>query len=112
MTLAPAAAPAPVAQADVPSPSGPPGGASPRRRGLAVRILVGAVRAYQLARGGRPSPCRYWPTCSVYAAEAVKTHGALRGTALGTRRLARCHPFGGHGVDPVPPAVRRAESAG
>ena len=77
-----------------------------------ARALLTAIGGYQRLTRGRPSPCRYWPTCSVYAAEAVKTHGALRGTALATRRLARCHPFGGHGVDPVPPAVRRAESAG
>ncbi len=74
---------------------------------LPARALLAAIRGYQRLTGGRPSPCRYWPTCSVYAAEAVETHGALRGTALAARRLARCHPFGGHGVDPVPPAVGR-----
>jgi len=102
MTLAPAAAPAPVAQADLPSPSGPPGGASPRRPGLAVRILVGAVRAYQLARVGRPSPCRYFPTCSAYAIEALERYGAARGSWLAIRRLARCHPWAPYGPDPVP----------
>ena len=79
---------------------------------VSARALLAAIGGYQRLTRGRPSPCRYWPTCSVYAAEAVKTHGALRGMALATCRLARCHPFGGHGVDPVPPAVRRAESAG
>jgi putative membrane protein insertion efficiency factor len=50
----------------------------------------------------RPSPCRYWPTCSNYALEALETHGLWRGSWLVTRRLARCHPWGGHGVDAVP----------
>jgi len=66
------------------------------------RALVGAVRAYQAVRVGRPSPCRYWPSCSTYAIEAIETHGAARGGWLAARRLARCHPLGGSGVDPVP----------
>jgi len=49
-----------------------------------------------------PSGCRYHPTCSEYASEAIECHGALRGTWLATRRLLRCHPFGGSGFDPVP----------
>jgi putative membrane protein insertion efficiency factor len=47
--------------------------------------------------------CRFHPTCSAYALEALETHGALRGGWLALRRILRCHPFGGHGVDPVPP---------
>ncbi len=47
--------------------------------------------------------CRYQPTCSAYALEALKTHGAFRGSALAAKRIARCHPWGGHGYDPVPP---------
>ena len=46
--------------------------------------------------------CRFTPSCSEYAAEAVCRHGALRGTLLACRRLLRCHPFGGRGLDPVP----------
>ena len=46
--------------------------------------------------------CRYQPTCSSYAVEALKTHGAFRGTALAAKRIARCHPWGGSGYDPVP----------
>jgi putative membrane protein insertion efficiency factor len=46
--------------------------------------------------------CRFYPSCSEYMAEAIRTHGPWRGTWLGCRRLLRCHPFGGHGVDPVP----------
>ncbi|AVO38036.1 membrane protein insertion efficiency factor YidD [Pukyongiella litopenaei] len=61
------------------------------------------VRAYRLLL----SPwvgfnCRYQPTCSAYALDALETHGAIRGTALAARRIARCHPWGGSGYDPVP----------
>jgi uncharacterized protein len=66
------------------------------------RIGVRLVRGYQATRAGRPSPCRYWPTCSEYAVEALERHGVLVGTWLSLRRIARCHPFAGHGVDPVP----------
>lgn len=74
-----------------------------RRRELAARIMVGAIRAYQGAVSAfRTSPCRYLPTCSEYARVAIETHGPWRGGWLGVRRLARCHPWGGHGFDPVP----------
>lgn len=70
---------------------------------LAATPLHALVRAYQRVRAGRPSPCRYVPSCSNYALEALETHGAVRGTWLATRRLCRCHPWGGQGWDPVPP---------
>ena len=64
---------------------------------------VGPVRAYRLLF----SPwvgfnCRYQPTCSAYALEALEKHGAIKGTWLAARRIGRCHPWGGDGYDPVP----------
>ena len=69
---------------------------------LAARLLRGSFRGWQLFRGGRPSPCRFHPTCSAYGIEAVERHGALRGGALAARRVLRCHPWGRYGSDPVP----------
>lgn len=85
-----------VADPGVPAPAGDV------QRPVAARALVGLVRGYQAARAGRPTGCRYIPSCSEYAVEAIDVHGAVRGTALATRRIARCTPWGGHGVDPVP----------
>jgi len=82
---------------------GPSSGAPPTaRRGPLQVVLIRLIGIYQGLRVGRPSPCRYLPTCSAYAAEAVERHGAGRGTLLALRRVARCHPWGGRGVDPVP----------
>jgi hypothetical protein len=67
-----------------------------------ARLLAMPIRLYQGLRAGRPSPCRYVPSCSAYAMEALEQHGALRGTWLIVRRLGRCHPWGGLGLDPVP----------
>jgi hypothetical protein len=64
--------------------------------------LIRVIRLYQGLRAGRPSPCRFWPTCSAYAVDAIERHGAARGSVLALRRLLRCHPWGGGGVDPVP----------
>ena len=53
--------------------------------------------------------CRYQPSCSEYAIEALKTHGAFRGTRLAAKRIARCHPWGGSGYDPVPSRDEKEE---
>lgn len=70
---------------------------------LAARGAHRLVRLYQLVRGGRPSPCRYLPSCSCYALEAYEVHGFFRGSWLTARRIGRCNPWGSHGWDPVPP---------
>jgi putative membrane protein insertion efficiency factor len=71
--------------------------------GLARRAVGGAIRGYQLAVAPMLGPaCRFEPSCSHYAAEAVARHGVARGAWLALRRLLRCHPFGGCGYDPVP----------
>lgn len=70
--------------------------------GVVARILLAVIHGYQHLRAGRPTGCRYLPTCSAYAEEAIGRFGPLRGMSLAARRLARCHPWGGHGIDPVP----------
>lgn len=68
------------------------------------RLLVMLIRGYSLFVSPLLGPhCRFHPTCSAYAAEAVERHGALRGTGLALRRICRCHPFHPGGADPVPP---------
>jgi hypothetical protein len=68
-----------------------------------TRAILAALRVYKaLLSPLFAGSCRYLPSCSDYMAEAVERHGAAAGTALGLRRLARCHPLGGSGLDPVP----------
>lgn len=73
------------------------------RPGLATRALIGVARAWQLGPSAIMGPtCRFQPSCSAYAIEALGRYGALKGGWLALRRIARCHPFGGFGPDPVP----------
>lgn len=67
-------------------------------------ILIIPVKVYQwIISPMLPGSCRYVPTCSQYAIEALRVHGPIRGLILGTKRIFSCHPWGGHGYDPVPP---------
>lgn len=69
---------------------------------LAVRIYRATISPALGALFGPMNGCRFTPTCSVYAAEAVRTHGAVSGSFLAVRRVCRCHPWGDCGHDPVP----------
>ncbi len=66
------------------------------------RLLISAIRWYQGYSVRRPPVCRFHPTCSEYAVEAIHVHGARKGTSLAVRRVVRCRPAGKHGFDPVP----------
>ncbi len=65
-------------------------------------FVAGLIKLYQLLASPFPSPCRHTPSCSMYALEAVRRYGALKGGWLGIRRISRCHPFSQGGYDPVP----------
>lgn len=66
-------------------------------------VGIGAVRAYQwTVRPLIGANCRFWPSCSDYAIEALRTHGGLKGSALAARRILRCNPWNEGGIDPVP----------
>jgi putative membrane protein insertion efficiency factor len=78
------------------------------RDARAATVARRAIAAYQGLRAGRPTSCRFYPSCSAYADEAIGTHGLWRGGRLTVRRLLRCHPFGQHGVDVVPPVEQAA----
>lgn len=72
-------------------------------KGLASKILIGIVHFYRGAISPyTPSACRFTPTCSAYALEAIQRYGARKGGLLALKRIARCHPWGGSGYDPVP----------
>jgi putative membrane protein insertion efficiency factor len=84
---------------------------------LAQHVLVSGVRLYRWTLSpaktvlfGPLGRCRYTPSCSEYALGAIRIHGALAGAWLATKRICRCHPWGGCGHDPVPPQVSRAAS--
>lgn len=66
-------------------------------------FLIIPVKLYQWVISPiLPNSCRYEPTCSAYMIEAIKVHGPIKGLYLGTKRISRCHPWGGQGYDPVP----------
>lgn len=76
---------------------------SPARRSPSQKLATGAIRAYQ--KGVSPllgGNCRYYPSCSHYALEAIDLHGTARGTWMGIKRIGRCHPWREGGIDPVP----------
>jgi putative membrane protein insertion efficiency factor len=78
---------------------------------LAARALLFAVRVYQAFFSAlMPSACKFYPSCSHYAAEAVRIHGARRGSWLALRRVSRCHPFTPGGVDLVPDSAEVPKS--
>lgn len=78
------------------------------RPSAGARMLMAVISAYRRFISPLLGPhCRFAPSCSAYALEAVREHGALGGSWLAVRRLARCHPFNPGGLDPVPPATRR-----
>jgi putative membrane protein insertion efficiency factor len=79
---------------------------------VAARAVIGTIRMYKTAISPLRLPtCRYQPTCSTYAIEALERFGLVRGSWLALRRLLRCHPFHAGGHDPVPPRVRPVMSA-
>lgn len=76
------------------------------------KIFILPIRFYQLAISPLLGPsCRYSPTCSHYMVNAIEEWGVLKGTWLGLKRIGRCHPWGGHGYDPVPKNPKRKEKA-
>ncbi len=82
----------------------------PDRRGGLARVLLAVIGGYRTAISPlRPPACRYTPSCSAYAVEAITEHGATRGGWLAVRRLLRCHPFHRGGHDPVPARVDRPD---
>jgi putative membrane protein insertion efficiency factor len=79
---------------------------------IVARVMIVLIRGYQLTLSaflGRQ--CRYLPTCSEYAREAVERYGAFGGAWLAVRRIGRCHPWGGSGYDPVPEKTSRQKKS-
>lgn len=74
------------------------------------RILLHLLGSYRILRAGRIAPCRFYPSCSDYASEAIVVHGAGRGSWLAIRRIFRCRPFGAHGIDLVPVVAKTGQT--
>ena len=74
-----------------------------RRRSPLALLLLGIVELWRLTAPFRQPRCRFSPSCSSYAVEAIQVHGALRGGWLAAKRVGRCHPWNVGGIDPVPP---------
>jgi len=79
---------------------------------LVARLLMLPIRAWRMLSVHLTPRCRFHPSCSAYALGALEQHGAMRGSWLAIRRLARCHPWGGGGLDPVPANTRSPKRAG
>jgi len=89
-----------------------------RHSSFGIRLMTLAIRAYQLTISpvqtflfGPTGGCRFTPTCSQYAMDAIHVHGVLAGGALAARRICRCHPWGGCGHDPVPEKEFRIQNS-
>ena len=83
----------------------------PAGPGVVGRVLLAVIRSYRSAISpSRPRVCRFTPSCSAYAVEAIELHGTARGSWLALRRLLRCHPFRPGGHDPVPTSVGRGKA--
>jgi putative membrane protein insertion efficiency factor len=85
---------------------------APTTPSVAARVLMLPIRAWRLVSVHLTPRCRFHPSCSAYALGALEQHGAIRGLWLAVRRLGRCHPWGGGGLDPVPPNTRSPMRAG
>ena len=96
-------------QDDRPEPAAPSQPAVPvPGPSVPARVLMGGVRGYRRFISPLLAPrCRFYPSCSAYGLEALRVHGALRGSWLTVARIARCHPFNPGGFDPVPPHGER-----
>lgn len=89
-----------------PSPS-PTEEDEPRRPSVLARVLLALLWVYQRTSVARMPRCRFHPTCSSYAVEAIRVHGAVRGSGHALARVGRCHPWNPGGIDPVRPANSR-----
>nr|WP_298415153.1 membrane protein insertion efficiency factor YidD [uncultured Halomonas sp.] len=81
------------------------------QKGLSI-LLIGILRLYQYGISPLLGPrCRFWPTCSSYAIEALQLYGPFKGGWLALKRILKCHPWHAGGIDPVPPALSSAHSS-